>query len=373
MTEDQLDAERLSRAALTRVGELGDAELGRLVARLGPVAVLEAIRDGTLPSRRLPGYQSRLPGLDPEADLAACERVGGRFLCPGDSEWPTQLDDLGERGPLGLWVRGGQNLRHLAVRSVTVVGARAATGYGIHVATDLGAGLGERAWTVVSGAAYGVDAAAHRGALSVGAPTIAVLACGVDVPYPSGHAALLDRIADDGLVVSAFPPGTRPARYRFIERNRLMAALTRGVVVVEAAYRSGALSTARAAAELGRYVMAVPGPVTSLMSGGVNLLLREPGVVAVTDAADVAEQVDQIGESLAPPRRGPVFARDSLDPVTARVLEAVPRRHPISVPAISHAAGVPADQVMRCLGLLRARGLIVAEGAGWRQQPGAGP
>ncbi|KIF67740.1 hypothetical protein HY68_02335, partial [Streptomyces sp. AcH 505] len=188
--------------------------------------------------------------------------LGGRFVCPGDQEWPSQLDDLGAAAPIGLWVRGGPDLRLWALRSVAVVGARACTPYGAHMAAGLGAGLAERGWVVVSGGAFGVDAAAHRGALAAGGATVAVLACGVDVVYPRGHAELIARIAEQGLVIGELPPGDHPTRSRFILRNRVIAALTRGTVVVEAQYRSGSLVTARSAQRLGRHTIGVPTPLS---------------------------------------------------------------------------------------------------------------
>ncbi|CAO0828595.1 hypothetical protein SMICM17S_05162 [Streptomyces microflavus] len=200
-------------------------------------------------------------------------------------------------------MRGGPSLRLWALRSVAVVGARACTEYGAHMAATLAAGLAERGWVVVSGGAYGIDGAAHRGALGAGGATAAVLACGVDRPYPPGHTALITRIAEQGLVVGELPPGDHPTPSRFILRNRVIAALTRGTVVVEAAYRSGSLVTARAARRLGRHVMGVPGPATSALSAGVHELLRADAVL-VGDAAEVIELVGDMGE-LPPERRGP--------------------------------------------------------------------
>ena len=171
--------------------------------------------------------------------------------------------------PVGLWVRGPARLDELADRSVAIVGSRASTAYGEHVAGELGHQLGERGWTVVSGGAFGIDAAAHRGALAAEAPTMAVLACGVDRPYPAAHGALFDRIAETGLLVSEWPPGCAPLRHRFLVRNRLIAALTRGTVVVEAAARSGAQATARRARMLGRAAPGRPGPGDLGDVGGV--------------------------------------------------------------------------------------------------------
>ncbi len=211
-----------------------------------------------------------------------------------------------------------------ALRSVAVVGARACTEYGAHMAATLAAGLAERGWVVVSGGAYGVDGAAHRGALGAGGATAAVLACGVDRPYPPGHTGLITRIAEQGLVVGELPPGDHPTPSRFILRNRVIAALTRGTVVVEAAYRSGSLVTARAAQRLGRHTMGVPGPATSALSAGVHELLRGDAVL-VSDAAEVVELVGDMGE-LPPDRRGPVLPTDLLEPRTRQVLAGLPAR-----------------------------------------------
>src|SRR5215210_7526426 len=235
------DRELTARVALCRLAEPGDPEMGRLVEQHGPQAVLDQVVGGTLQSTRLSGYQARLPGLDVRADLVVTASIGARVVVPGSDEWPEALDDLGHAAPLALWLRGPAEL---AARAVAVVGARACTAYGEHVAASIAAGLGDRGWTVVSGAAFGIDAAAHRGAMAVDGPTIAVLACGIDLAYPSAHDGLLERIRGSGLVVSELPPGCRPSKPRFLTRNRVIAALSRGTVVVEAALRSGAANTA---------------------------------------------------------------------------------------------------------------------------------
>ncbi|MGW3728039.1 DNA-processing protein DprA, partial [Streptomyces sp. NPDC000851] len=273
------DDELLSRVFLTRVIEPGDEVAGRWVREFGVGQVVRRLREGGRPlpgvsEKRWAGLLARARQAQPERDLGVARDAGVRFVCPGDAEWPGQLDDLGEARPLGLWVRGRPSLRMWALRSVAVVGARACTEYGAHMAVTLAAGLAERGWVVVSGGAYGVDGAAHRAALGAGGATVAVLACGVDRPYPHGHTQLITRIAEQGLVVGELPPGDHPTPSRFIVRNRVIAALTRGTVVVEAAYRSGSLVTARAAQRLGRHTMGVPGPTTSGLSAGVHELLR---------------------------------------------------------------------------------------------------
>ena len=365
MSGDEGD-ERLARAALTRVAEPRDAELGRRVRAEGAAAVLAAIAAGTLPSARLEHYRTRLGSVDPAEDLAAAARLGARLVCPGDLEWPTQLDDLGDEAPYALWVRGAADLRWWALRSVAVVGARACTHYGEYVAGGIASSLAERGWTVVSGAAYGIDAAAHRGALAGDGPTVAVLACGVDTVYPLGNATLLARVADEGLVVSELAPGTRVTKSRFLDRNRLIAALTRGVVVVEAAARSGALNTARHARDLARTVMAVPGPVTSALSQGCHELVRVANASLVTDAGDVLDLVGALGEDAAPLRRGEERPLDALGGDVLRVFEALPARRAAGVDRLVQLAGLPATTLLACLGELAELGLAECRSGGWR-------
>lgn len=204
-----------ARAALSRLAEPGDEELGQCIDELGPELVLERIRSGSLESKRLALYSARLPGLDVDADLAVSAAVGARVVVPGSAEWPAALDDLGLARPVALWVRGSADLARLTRHAVSVVGARACTAYGEHVAAAIGAGLGERGWTLVSGAAFGIDAAAHRGCLAVDGATVAVLACGIDLAYPAAHDSLLARVREAGVVVSELPPGCRPTKPRF--------------------------------------------------------------------------------------------------------------------------------------------------------------
>src|ERR1700689_5530983 len=301
----KLSAAKLARAALTYLAEPGDPALGALLGICEPQEVLAAIRADMVPgtgpgccdspasraalARALGRWRVRLPELPSEADIAGACRDGIRLVCPGDPEWPSDLDQLGQARPYALWLRGNADLRHSSRRPVSVVGSRAATGYGAHVAGEIAADLAERGWVIVSGGAYGIDAAAHRGALATQGITIAVLACGVDFPYPAGHAELFADIAAHGLVISEWPPGRRPARMRFLVRNRVIAALSCGTGIVEAGERSGALNPARPAAELGKPLMAVPGPVTSAQSAGCHRIIREWGASCVTRAADITD------------------------------------------------------------------------------------
>ncbi|MFG2206358.1 DNA-processing protein DprA [Streptomyces sp. NPDC048638] len=375
-TARSAEPERTARAALTRVIEPGDETAGRWLREMGPEALWRALSEDLDPPEharpeKIAGLRLRATHARPEADLAAVAALGGRFLIPGDEEWPAQLEDLGDGRPIGLWVRGAANLRFWALRSVAVVGARACTEYGAHLATTLGAALAERGWTVASGAAYGVDGAAHRGALAADGPTLAVLASGVDHAYPRGHTELIARIAEQGLLVAELPPGAHPTRSRFIQRNRVIAALTRGTVVVEAELRSGSLVTARRALALGRYTMGVPGPVTSGLSAGVHQLLRAEGLL-VTDADEIVELVGSIGE-LGPQRHGPTLARDLLAPVAARVLEALPARGGTDADHLARESGITRDVVQSKLIELQSLGFVHQHSGRWELVRRAGP
>lgn len=346
------------------------------VSEHGPVEAVRRIKAGEAPPGVLDRVGARATEDHVDEDLAAALRCGIRFVTPEDDEWPKlpflAMEIAGARGvadiapPQGLWVRGELRLCDVVERAVAVVGARAATGYGEHVASDLGYCLASFGWTVVSGGAYGIDGAAHRGALAAGGPTVAVIAGGLDAPYPSGHAALFDRIAERGLLVSEWPAGCTPQRHRFLVRNRLVAALAAGTVVVEAGARSGTRSTARRTAELGRPVMAVPGPVTSGMSTGPHMLIRDHGARLVTTAAEVIEEVGSIGDDLAPRPEVPTVPADRLDPLAARVLDAVPVGTAASPERIAVEAGVGVSDVLRCLPALELMDLVESRGAGWR-------
>jgi DNA processing protein len=370
--------ERTARAALSVLVEPGTPaaeRVGREILASGPTAALSAIRSGSDaldPDRRM---FRRAPDVDGTAVLARGVAVDARFCCPGDSEWPSAvnilevtLDSSPRSGPppLGLWIRGGADLAADTDRSVAVVGARAATEYGVRVATELGAELAAAGWTVVSGAAYGIDAAAHRGALAAGGTTVAVLACGVDTTYPSGHGGLLQRIAATGIVVSELPPGSRPSRSRFLARNRLIAAMTRGTVVVEAAVRSGALNTAGWALDVGRDILAVPGPVTSALSVGCHELVRKGAAALVTDAHEVIDIVGDLGSDAALEARGESRLWDDLAPITRDVLEAIPARNAVSVDGICRDTGLAASVCTAALAELTVAGLVLSGPDGWR-------
>ncbi|MEV5576027.1 DNA-processing protein DprA [Spirillospora sp. NPDC052269] len=378
MTDDQT-----ARATLTALAEPGDPVLNQIIDRAGAPTALDAIRSGRLPdelavsiangsevarmTERLAHWRIRLSAAEPASDLLVAERLGVRLVCPGDPEWPTTLDDLGSHRPYALWLRGPSDLRHGCLRSVALVGARAASSYGLRIASEMASELGDRGWTVVSGGAMGIDAAAHRGSLAAGGPTVAVLANGVDVPYPACNDGMFAELARRELLVSESPPGTTPRRQRFLVRNRVIAALSRGTVVVEAGRRSGALSTAHWARKLSRVVMAVPGPVTSASSVGCHALLRDPPpALLVTRSEEVIEAVGELGTDLAPIPTSPVLSRDLLDPVAQTVLEALPARAAAGPAQIAVKAGMDLPTANAKLGLLSAGGFVERAPGGWR-------
>ncbi len=419
MTADD-DPDRLARATLTCIAEPGDPDLGALLRRCSPAGIVAALVAGRSPlpggrpglpftpqtggpgvifpgagsgraaagaeagpagagalggvpgglprlTRALRRWSARLGDAPTAAALAAWRQQGIRLVIPGDPEWPGQLEVLGDARPWALWVRGNADLRFACLRSASVVGSRAATGYGCHVASEMAAVLAGNGWAVVSGGAFGVDEWAHRGALAGEGVTVAVLASGVDKPYPPAHHDLFRAIAGQGVLVSEWPPGRRPTRPGFLVRNRVIAALSRGTVVVEAALRSGALSTARHARDQGRPVMAVPGPVTSGQSAGCHQIMREWGAICVTGAREVMEVLALPGDVLPPyTGGGPVLARDALDPVATRVLEAVPARSGRGPARIAVIAGVDFGTALSCLGELAAAGFVERTGQGWR-------
>jgi DNA processing protein len=368
------DVER-SWAYLSRVAEPPCPELADLVADVGPVEAAEKVRRGQVAEPLKRKTEARREYDCEQADLDVLGRMGGRLVTAYDDEWPL-LNFLTFEGvdhskrpqghpPLVLWAVGPVRLDEVAERAAAIVGTRAATAYGEHVAAELAAGLAMRDVAVVSGGAFGIDGAAHRAALAGDGVTVAVVAGGVNVPYPAGHAALLGRIRSDGLVLSEYSPGSRPTRTRFLTRNRLVAALSGATVVVEAGARSGAANTAGWAEAIGHPVCAVPGPVTSAASVGCHRLLREGVATLVTRAEEVVELVGRMGE-LAPEEQRPTSPLDALTDTEQRIFDALPKRGARSADEIAFAAGIPAYQVVGPLAMLEVAGLVVHEGGRWK-------
>ncbi len=378
MTADA--AERRARVALNAVAEPGDPRVSRLVAELGATTVHARLVE----DRDLAGLRSelatRLAGLDPDRLLEQAHGRGIRFVVPGDDEWPEPVEALGGAEPLnrlggvplGLWVRGPSSLADACRRSVAVVGSRSATTYGEQVALGLGAGLAAAGVTVVSGAAFGIDVAAHRGALAADGLTVAVLACGADRAYPSAHRELLHLLGERGLVVSEVPPGGAPTRHRFLGRNRLIAALTGGTVVVEAAVRSGALNTASWAVRVNRPLMGVPGRVTDAPAEGVHELIRSGAATLVGRAEHVLELVSPVGSCTWEAPRAAPTARDRLDPADQRVLEAVPLHQAAAPTSIARVCGLSVGTVTTSLTRLGRLGWVTDSAGRWCRTPAPG-
>lgn len=366
------EADRLARVALSCGIEPGDATTSSLIRQVGAVRALE---QSLVPK---PGSRlaERLDGIDPARQLEQADRCGIRFLVPGDLEWPIGLDQLDDAlaaesfggTPPGLWAKGPMPLTELAT-SVAVVGSRAASVYGEEMTRAVCEHLAVAGVRVVSGGARGIDFVAHDATLLAGGATVAVLACGVDRVYPAQNRLLLQHLAAEFAVVSEQPPGSAPTRPRFLARNRLIAALTRGTVLVEAALRSGALNTAGWAELLSRQVMCVPGPVTSYTSQGVNNWLHQGRGTVVTHGAEVLELVGQAGEHLVVEPRGEERPRDSLSPVEQQVLEWVPVSTPAEVDSIARLSSLHVRDTVGALRRLEAKSFVRLEDGGWRLVP----
>ncbi|HWI42114.1 MAG TPA: DNA-processing protein DprA [Nocardioides sp.] len=367
------EAERLARATLSLVTEPGDPAVAAGVDREGGERFLARLRNDPALRAARGAAAARLEGADAARELERAQARRIRFVVPGDEEWPEQVEDLAhaeplqDRGgvPVGLWVTGPLRLDELR-ESVAVVGCRASTMYGDQVAAELSAVVAAAGMPVVSGAAFGIDYAAHRGALSGGGRTVAVLACGVDRVYPAAHRQLVRHLGEHHAVVSESPPGAGPFRVRFLSRNRLIAALARGTVVVEAAARSGSLNTTNWAERMSRMVMGVPGPVTSEVSLGVHQLIRNGGATLVTGGPDVLELLGAPGEHLVQVPRGPAGARDHLNVRERQVLDSLPV-HELATPArLARVAGLAVAEIEEALGRLEREGLVEEFVGGWR-------
>lgn len=408
----QLDDEAVARlfalSTWTTLVEPGDAVAGAVVGTIGADPALTMLIEGCSAAQwreRLPAelvselaeadlqsaverWRPRLSSRAAIQALAEAQRCGARLLTPLDPSWPAGFADLGLHAPLALWVRGVPRALSHPGGSVAVVGSRDATNYGEHVAMDLASGLGDRGVAVISGAAFGIDGMAHRASLASRGTTVAYLAGGVDRLYPSAHHDLLLRIMASGAVASELPCGAAPTKWRFLQRNRLIAAASQATVVVEAGWRSGSLNTAGHAAALGRPLGAVPGPVTSVTSAGCHRLLREYDALCVTSAADVVELL--FGATGERPR---LFDDDVTDGAvtgqagagagggglrlggagagagadTTRVLDALSRRADRSIDDVARGAGMAPRAVAAVLGVLALEGTVTESPRGWRR------
>jgi DNA processing protein len=378
--------ERFARATWTGIAEPGDGAAGLLIAALGaPKALagvverwtaaefLAALREGgegegaglaagiaeAELGQAIDRWRPRLSSGNALIALRQAARFGARLRIPSDEGWPEGLAALEANAPLALWTRGTTEAYLSLGRSMALVGARAATGYGEHVTMEASAGLVDRGYSIVSGAAYGIDGMAHRAALASHGLTVAFLAGGVDRFYPSGHDALLGRIVEAGTVISELPCGSSPTKWRFLQRNRLIAAVSLATIVLEAGWRSGSLNTAGHAAQLGRPLGAVPGPVTSAASAGCHRLIREFNAVCVTNPDEMAE----LAPLAAALRETPTIVR--ADTEATRVLDALSSRAPRSSMDVASRSGLSSAATQAVLARLLLDDLVRETERGW--------
>jgi DNA processing protein len=377
-------------AAWSGLGEPGDRMVRLLTDNMGAFASLEAIVSGAT-AKELSGLlQDSVPGDEGHASeiesalaealerwlprlnqneaiahLERAQRIGAKILTESSMLWPTGLDGLIEHRPIALWVHGNTERLVDLERSVSIVGARASTGYGEHVTMEVTGGLVDTGFAIVSGAAYGIDGMAHRAALASGGSTLAVLAGGIDRLYPSGHDALLHRIIETGVVITELPCGFAPTKWRFLQRNRLIAAVSQATVVVEAGWRSGSLNTAHHALELARPLGVIPGPVTSASSAGCHRLLRETPAVCVTNAEEIRALISGDPQSAVSD-----FESDAstVHPFATRVLDCMSNRKGRASEELAKASGLSPNETVAVLGLLELGGMVREVPTGWIKQ-----
>ena len=345
--------DRTARMVISIAGEPGDERVGQTVAEHGAVAAVELWRNGNGAKAMCDSVTQVLDSPQVTQAVKSLNSVRGRFVIPSDSEWPHALADLDVAAPVGLWCVGESELSSVASRAVAIVGARSATAYGERVSGELGAMAAEKSITTISGAAFGIDAATHRGSLAAGGKTVAVLACGVDVAYPQAHRGLLTRIAEQGVVVSEAPPGSRPHKHRFLSRNRLIAALASSTVVVEAALRSGSLSTSNWATALNRKVWGIPGPITSAASAGVHAAIRDGLMRIVANPSEVIADYPNLESQQMGLFEGAILGEIERGPLTTSEIA-------------SRIGGVEVHDLYGALTLLQLQGMITQGTDGWQ-------
>lgn len=371
--------EREARVVLSTCWELGDPSVGRAVRTFGAVTVVDALVSGSAADVGCREAPVRWQGTDPEEiagrELGLAARLGVSVDIPGDPSWPTQLDDLGDRAPLSLRRLGLDDIRVSVGKSVAIVGARSCTRYGAELAQRMGADLAEQGCCVVSGGAFGIDANAHLGALAADGISVAITAGGVDEPSPQGNWRIFDRLCRTGAIISEAPLGMRPGRRHFLVRNRLIAALSRATVIVEAGRRSGAARTASEANSLGRVVAAVPGPVTSEMSQGCHRLIRNQEAVLVRGADDIMELITPLASSGFDGSDGSDGFDGSGQACCAAVFRELARANrdsACSVSSLARRLKAAESEVLTCLVSLREQGRVRESGVGWTVVFGSG-
>lgn len=384
-TETHLLEETFAYLAWSVVCEPGDGFAGLLVKQIGPVAALcselqdysaaqlrqkllesgltlaELERFGSFEKTHLAARERWRPRISLAAVKSAITKISslkGSTLTPNSSDWPAQLNELEYHEPMALWIRGSRSSLSRLSRSVAVVGSRSSTSYGEFATQSLVGALIEKDVSVVSGGAYGIDGIAHRSTLELGGNTVAVMAGGVDKLYPAGNSELLRQIIQRGAVISELPPGSTPTKWRFLQRNRLIAALSQSTIVIEANWRSGALNTATHAQALERMILAVPGPITSPKSAGTNKLIADGRAQLVLDAADL---LDRLGLQNRLPTQEELAG---LGAIEVRVLDAL-GFDGLEIADICNAAGITREEARFGLGNLELDGLVARRGNSW--------
>ncbi|MGU3411453.1 DNA-processing protein DprA [Microbacterium sp. M1A1_1b] len=384
-----VDAEAAARVAWSTLIEPGDAAAGVLVTTLGaerslalvtgkdPVrAVVAALQSSggvdvtsidDVVASAVERWRPRFLRADAARVLDAATAVGASLVVPGDPDWPGGLDDLGVHAPMVLWRRGrprGGQPPVVERPCLSVVGARSNTLAGAEACAEITSAAADAGCTTVSGGAYGIDAVAHRVAIAAGTPTIAVLAGGIDQLYPAGHVELLGNVGRQGMLLAESPPGTPPTRWRFLARNRLIAALGHAVVVVEAGARSGALNTAHHGAQLGRPVFAVPGAFTSPASVGCHRLVADGVAQLAVHPQDPVRAAVAVHHGGDPDDLSAPLTSATVDPEVVRVVDALGRR-PVTVVDVAERSGLSVAAATDALALAELQGIVERRTDGW--------
>ncbi|MGV9184867.1 DNA-processing protein DprA [Arcanobacterium canis] len=354
----KIDDEHKAAIDWTRIAEGPDPIAVGLVERMGYAGGLAAVEHGqglTPQEQKIrPRWLARMWTLRP-FEYDCLDKLHTAVVIPSDFEWPSQCDSLGDNRPLALWIRGNSEV--LGDPALSIVGSRDCSSYGGRIAGDIAFTFASRGIAIISGGAFGIDACAHRGALAAGGHTVIVSAAGVDRAYPVSHNSLFEEIYRVGAVVSESPIGCAPYKFRFLARNRIIAALGLATVVVEAPFRSGALSTARHAMEIGREVAAFPGPIDAPTSVGCHELIRH-GANLVTSAEHIAELIEPVGSSPLAAESFFIPHNDDLDPLTRRLIDTLPKRGGTQIADIARCAGVSLPEALDGMARLRAQGKV---------------
>lgn len=402
MTNDPFHTQRLARAEILHIAEPADQYVHLSIHLLGPELTaellsgrepigpkvfrlleeqgLDAIAQRQLTQalqQRITRWSRRVPKFSLTQELTTAEHLNAWVVIPEDDDWPQQLSDLGSSAPFALWGRGDRELLSQITleNSLAVVGSRDASSYGVSATTHLVGDLAARGRVVLSGGAFGIDAVAHRSALATSTaqlPTVALMACGVDRPYPKHNENLLHAIIEHGLLLSEVPLGQSPTRWRFLQRNRIIAALSSVVVVVEARWRSGALNTAHHALEIGRELRAVPGQIFSPSSEGCHRLIQQ-GYAGLALSADSIEEA--MNSRLNPEQTQMSLFADSTEAHASpqltqdqmRIWDALPLREPMDVTTICSMTGAAAPAAMVILSQLQGMGMAEKDSNGWHK------